>query len=63
MAERGRPEAPLILSDVEHWTLQRWARRAKTSHSSALRAKFVLACAEGTHNKDVAAALGSGRGR
>ena len=39
MAERGRPKAPLVLTDEERQTLQRWARRAKTAQALALRAK------------------------
>jgi transposase len=58
MARTGRPKAELILSETERDTLTRWARRAKTSQALALRSKIVLACAEGTTNKDVAAALG-----
>ena len=58
MAERGRPKAPLVLSDVERQTLLSWSRRASTAQALALRARIVLACAEGTNNKDVAAALG-----
>ena len=48
----------MVLSDVERDTLLGWARRAKTSQALALRAKIVLACAEGVTNKDVAARLG-----
>ena len=58
MAGRGRPKTPLVLSDVERQTLLSWSRRAKTAQALALRARIVLACAEGTGNKDVAAALG-----
>src|SRR3954469_22251164 len=58
MAERGRPKTPLVLSDVERQTLLSWSRRAKTAQALALRARIVLACAEGTDNRDVAAALG-----
>src|SRR4051794_13495656 len=58
MAERGRPKTPLVLSDVERQTLLSWSRRAKTAQALALRARIVLACAEGTNNQDVAAALG-----
>jgi transposase len=58
MAERGRPKAPLVLTDDERQTLQRWARRAKTSQVLALRCKIVLACADGATNKDVAERLG-----
>jgi transposase len=57
MAERGRPKAALVLSDVERQTLLSWSRRAKTSQALALRSRIVLACAEGASNKEVAAAL------
>jgi len=58
MPRTGRPKAELVLSDVERETLLSWSRRAKTAQALALRARIVLACAEGTNNKDVAAALG-----
>jgi transposase len=53
----GRPKAGLVLTDAERDQLGRWARRAKTSQALALRAKIVLACAEGKDNKRVAAEL------
>src|SRR3954466_6370173 len=59
MAERGRPKVALVLSDVEHQTLLSWSRRAKTAQAVALRGRIVLGCAEGTNNKEVAAALGN----
>jgi Winged helix-turn helix len=59
MAERGRPKAPLVLTDQERQTLQRWARRATTAQALALRAKIVLACAQGATNQAVAEQLGS----
>src|SRR3954452_8060143 len=55
MARTGRPTAKLVLSDEERQTLQRWARRPTSAQALALRAKLVLACAEGATNKDVAA--------
>jgi transposase len=58
MAERGRPKAPLVLTEEERQTLERWARRAKSSQALALRCKIVLACAEGATNKAVAEQLG-----
>jgi transposase len=58
MAERGRPKAPLVLTDDERQTLQRWTRRATTAQALALRARIVLACAEGATNKEVAERLG-----
>ncbi len=54
----GRPKAELVLGEAERAQLIRWARRAKTAQYLALRAKIVLACAEGGTNKQVAAGLG-----
>jgi transposase len=59
-ARPGRPKAGLVLSDAERGQLSRWARRAKTSQALALRAKIVLACADGRDNKAVAADFGVG---
>jgi transposase len=42
-------------------TLQRWARRAKSSQALALRCRIVLACAEGLSNVEVADRLGIDR--
>jgi transposase len=53
----GQPKAGLILEEAERAQLERWARRAKTAQYLALRAKIVLACAEGGTNKQVAAEL------
>ena len=38
--------------------MTRWSRRAKSAQALALRSRIVLACAEGTDNKTVAARLG-----
>jgi len=57
MARTGRPKAELTLTDDERATLQRWARRAKSSQAMALRARIVLTCAEGYDNKETAALL------
>jgi len=48
---------PLVLSDSERRTLENWARRRKTAQGLALRARIVLACAEGRSNTAVAARL------
>ena len=56
-ARPGRPKADLVLTDAERDQLTRWARRAKTSQVLALRAKIVLACADGRDSKKVAAEL------
>ena len=53
----GRPVAELVLTGEERDQLTRWVRRAKTSQALALRAKIVLACAEGAANKQAAADL------
>src|SRR6201998_922618 len=55
MTRLGRPTAELVLSDEEHQTLTRWARRRKSSQAVALRSRIVLACAQGLTNKQVAA--------
>jgi transposase len=47
-----------VVTDEEHATLVRWARRAKSSQALALRCRIVLACAEGASNAAVAARLG-----
>src|ERR1700689_2325882 len=53
LAERAR----MVLTGAERDQLGRWARRAKTSQARALRARIVLACADGRDNKAVAAEL------
>src|SRR5712692_10412590 len=57
MVRTGRPKAALTLSDNERATLQRWARRAKSSQALALRANIILTCAQGHDNKETAAML------
>jgi len=58
MAQRGRPKSQLNLSDDERSTLERWARRPKSSQRLAQRSRIVLACATGASNLDVADRLG-----
>lgn len=53
----GRPKADVVLSAEESAVLERWARRGKTAQRLALRARIVLACAEGVDSKVVAARL------
>jgi transposase len=57
MARRGRPTVGITLSADERETLQRWARRHRSSQSLALRCRIVLACAEDAANSEVAAQL------
>ncbi|MFB9533587.1 helix-turn-helix domain-containing protein [Nonomuraea roseola] len=56
-ARTGRPKAELTVSDAERSVLQRWARRARSAQVLAMRAKIVLACADGTDNKQIAEQL------
>jgi len=51
---RGRPKAELVLSDAEREQLTALTLRRKTAQALALRARIVLACAEGVDNKVVA---------
>ena len=57
-ARRGRPTVAVELDSEERETLQRWARRPKSSQALGLRCRIVLAAAEGRHNNEIAAALG-----
>jgi transposase len=50
----GRPLAPLSVTNEQRSTLENWARRPKTAQALALRARIVLACAEGKPNGAVA---------
>ena len=54
----GRPKAELTVTAQERAILQRWAQRAKSSQVLAVRSKIVLACADGTANKQIAGQLG-----
>src|SRR3989441_10167320 len=60
----------VVLSDEERETLERWARRPKSSQALAFRCRIVLAAAEGRSSTEIAAELactgstvGRGRGR
>ena len=55
--QRGRPVPELTLTAEERETLQSWAQRRKTAQALALRARIVLACAEGRSNTAVGSAL------
>ena len=50
----GRPLPPLSVSEDQRSTLESWARRPKTAQALALRARIILACAEGKPNGVVA---------
>jgi transposase len=48
---------PVVLSDDERRTLENWVKRRSTAQGLALRARIVLACADGGNNVAVAARL------
>ena len=50
---RGRPIAPVIVTDVERLQLDSMAHRARSAPQLARRARIVLACA-GHANREVA---------
>src|SRR5437764_5817070 len=52
---------PMVLSEAERRTLENWAKRRKPDQGLALRARIVLACAEGRSNVAVAARLSVSR--
>src|SRR5687767_9587206 len=55
---RGRPKRIVELTDEQREELLRWTRRATTAQALALRARVVLACAEGGDDTEVAERLG-----
>src|SRR2546425_2388309 len=57
MAKMGRRLVPLVLSEAERVTLERFVRRRKTAQQLALRARILLRCAEGLANREVARQL------
>jgi len=54
----ARQLSPLILTEEEWTELKALAGRRKTAQALALRARIILACAEGGQNKEVATKLG-----
>ena len=55
---RGRPVAPLHVSDENRQLLERWIGRPKTAQALALRARIILTVAEGHSNTATAGQLG-----
>jgi hypothetical protein len=53
-----RPKAALILRSAQREELEALAHRRSTAQAMALRARIILACAEGGHNTQVAERLG-----
>src|SRR5271165_3057497 len=56
---RGRPKAKLLLSPTERAELERLTRRRTSAQAIALRARIVLACADGLTNLEVAERMGT----
>jgi transposase len=55
---RGPKLTPVVVGDEDRQVLERWTRRHTASQALALRARIVLAAAEGASNADVAAREG-----
>ncbi len=56
-----RVATEIVLTDKERTILRRWSRGRSTPSRWVLRARIVLAAAEGKRNKDIATALGTTR--
>jgi hypothetical protein len=54
MGRRGRAVPDLMLTDAQRTTLMQWTRRGTTAHAVLMRARVVLACAEGHTNGVIA---------
>ena len=54
----GRPLTPVTINASDRADLERWARSRTVSHRLVVRAKIVLACAEGKSPGDIASDLG-----
>jgi transposase len=54
----GRPKAALVLRVEQREQLETLVRRRTTAQALALRARIILACADGGHNTEVAERLG-----
>ena len=56
-----RVAVSITLTEEERATLQRWARGRSVEARLVLRARIILAAAEGKENKDIAVELGKDR--
>ena len=54
MGMKGRPKVEIILTNHERTELERLARRARTNRHLAMRAKLILASADGAADIEVA---------
>jgi len=57
----NKAAAPLMLTDDQRRTLEAWVRATNTPQGIALRAKIVLAAADGAPNQRIAKELGTTR--
>src|SRR5688500_14944129 len=62
MGDAMAQRTEIVLTDEERVVLERWARRPKTSQGLAMRARIVLAAADGDRSVDIAARLGCSDG-
>jgi transposase len=58
MGRAGRPTATVTLSDDDRGVLERWARRPSTAQALAMRARIVLAAAQGATNIEIGERVG-----
>ncbi len=58
----SRHATPIVLTEDERAELERRVRARTSSQQAVLRARIVLAAADGRQNQDIAAELGSARG-
>jgi len=56
-----RVACPIVLTEEERGTLERWSRGRSTPARQVLRAKIVLWAADGMKNKDIAPRVGTDR--
>lgn len=61
MARRGRPRAPLVLSDHEREVLEGFARSRKGSHQLSYRARIILLAVKGVTDTEIARRVGRSR--
>ena len=54
---RGPQPVPIVLSDAEHQALEELSRRHSTPQQRALRARIVLAAADGLNHRQIARRL------
>src|SRR5215469_3871626 len=54
VGQNTRPLSPFSVTPEQRSTLENWARRPKMAQALALRARIILACAEGQPNGAVA---------